>query len=167
MASGETLLIFTPSMNEPPGTNPATPDRRNYHDVLDFDASTDEEAVFKAVLPRNYSGGGVTVYVHYSMSSDSTNNVVWQGAFERIGDGIQDVDADGFAAFQSTGAVAVPTNLGNVGIDTITFTNGAQMDSIAVGELIRFKLRRDADDTSATDSASGDAELHAIEIKET
>jgi hypothetical protein len=41
------------------------------------------------------------------------------------------------------------------------------MGSIAVGELFRIKIRRDADDTSATDNAAGDAELNAVEIKET
>jgi len=45
----------------------------------------------------------------------------------------------------------------------VAFTDGAQMDSVAVGELFRIKVTRDA----ASDDAAGDAELHAVEIKET
>ena len=49
----------------------------------------------------------------------------------------------------------------------ITFTNGAQMDSLAVGEPYRLKVRRDADGTSGTDDVATDAQIIAIEIKET
>ncbi len=167
MSSGDSLLAFYPDQNQPPGTIPATPDLRNLHPVLDFDATIDEEAVFSAVMPEHYGGGGVTVEIHYSMSSATTNNTVWQGAFERIGIGSQDVDSDGFAAFNSSGQDAVPGTSGFVGIATITFTNGADMDSVVAGELFRFKVRRDADDTSATDNAVGDAEMHAAALLET
>lgn len=167
MASGDTLAVFHPYGNEPPTSNFATLDLRNNHPVLDFDATTDEEAVFSTVLPRHYGGGGITVYIHYSMSSAVANNVVWQTAFERVGDQQQDVDADGFASFNGSGQVAVPTTSGFVDIASIAHTNGAQIDSIAVGEKFRFKIRRDADSTTATDDATGDAELHAIELKET
>ena len=61
MASGDTLLVLTPLHNEPPSANAATIDLRNQHAVLDFDAATDESAVFGGVLPRNYAGGGVTI----------------------------------------------------------------------------------------------------------
>lgn len=167
MASGDTLLTLSVLSNEPPGSIAATPDRRNYHAVLDFDAIVDEEAVFTAIMPRNYSGGGVTIYIHYSMSSAVANEVVWQTAFERVGDGSQDVDSDGFAAFQTSGAITVPGTSGFVDITNTTHTDGTQMDGVLVGEKFRLKIRRDADDTSATDDATGDAELHAIEIKET
>jgi hypothetical protein len=167
MASGDTLLIFTPLHNEPPSSNYATLDTRNQHPVLDFDASTDEEAVFSAVLPRNYGGSGITAYIHYAMSTATANEVVWQAAFELIGDADQDIDSDGFAAFNGSGAITVPGTSGNVDITTITFTNGADMDSVTVGDGFRFKVRRDADDTSATDDATGDAELLFVELKET
>ena len=69
MASGDTLLIFTPLSNEPPSVNPATLDTRNAHPVLDFDAVVPEAAVFSAVMPRHYAGGGVTVYLHWAMTT--------------------------------------------------------------------------------------------------
>jgi len=165
MAAGDTLVVLTPYQNEPPTANYATLDLRNLHPVLDFDAATDEAAVFTAIMPRHYGGGGVTVYIHYAMSSAEANDVVWQAAFERIGDGQQDIDSDGFAAAQSSGAVTVPGTSGHVDICTIAFTDGAQMDSIAVGESFRLKINRDADNVA--DDAAGDAELVAVELRET
>lgn len=51
MASGDTLLIFTPQCNEPPAVDFATLDLRNSHLVLDFDATAIESAVgFEALL---------------------------------------------------------------------------------------------------------------------
>ena len=167
MASGDTLLYLTPLHNSPPASNPATLDMRNDVPVLDFDATTDEEAVFVGVMPRNYGGGGLTITLIWSASSATTGNVVWQAAFRSMSDDADDVDTKAFAAFNGSGAVAAPSAAGEVGYDTITFTDGADMDSVAAGELFHLKVRRDADDTSATDSMSGDAELHAIEIRET
>lgn len=163
MASGDTLCVFTPLHNEPPSSNPATLDTRNQHPVLDFDATTNESAVFKGVMPRHYAGGGVTVYIHYSMSSAEADTVDWDAAFERVGDQQQDIDADGFAAVQSVDNTTVPGTAGLVDIVNIPFANGAEMDSIAVGEGFRLKITRDA----ASDDAAGDAELWAVEIKET
>jgi hypothetical protein len=164
LASGNTLVIFTPLANEPPSANYATLDLRNYHPVLDFDADADEAAVFTGVLPRAYAGGGVTVYLHWAATSATSGNVVWDVSFERIGDDVLDIDSDSFAAVQSVTAAASGTS-GNVVIDTIAFTNGAQMDSVAAGEAFRLKINRDAN--NANDTMTGDAELVAVEIKET
>ena len=163
MASGDTLLEFTPYHNEPPSSTPALLDTRNLHPVLDFDASTDWSAVFTAIMPRNYAGGGLTVYIHYAMSSATSGDIDWDAQFERIGDQQQDLDSDGFAAVQSVNNTTVPGTSGLVDIVSIAFTNGAQMDSIAAGESFRIKVTRDA----SADTAAGDAELVAVEIKET
>lgn len=164
MASGHTLLIFTPQANEPPAANYGTLDVRNGHLVIDLDDATNEAAVFKGVLPRNYGGGGLTVYLHYAMTSATSGDVVLTAAFERIGDGQQDIDSDGFASAQTV-TVTVPGTSGHVDIAAITFTDGAQIDSLAVGEAFRLKITRDAN--AGGDTASGDLELLAIEIKET
>ena len=163
MASGDTLLEFLPFNNEPPAANYATLDTRNYHPCLDFDATTNEYAVFSAVMPRNYAGGGLTVYLHYAMSSAEADTIDWDAAFERIGDEVLDIDGDSFAAVQSVDNTTVPGTSGLVDIVNIVFANGAEMDSIAVGEMFRIKINRDA----ASDDAAGDAELLAVEIKET
>jgi len=163
MASGDTLLIFTPLHNEPPASNAATFDVRNAHPVLDFDAATSEDAVFSGVMPQHYGGGGVTVYIHYSMATATANTIDWDAAFERIGDGQQDVDSDSFAAANSEDDTTVPGTSGHVDVVSIAFTDGADMDSVAAGELFRLKVTRDA----VSDDATGDAELHAVEIRET
>ena len=164
MASGDTLCVFTATMNEPPTTNPATLDWRNRHPVLDFDATTNENAVFSAVMPQAYAGTtGVTVYIHYSMSTATSGDIDWDVAFERIGDQQQDVDTDSFAAVNSVDNTTVPGTSGNVDIVNVAFTDGADMDSVTTGEKFRIKVTRDA----ASDTATGDAELHAVEIRET
>ena len=164
MSSGDTLVIFSPLQNEPPATLNAKFDLRNNHPCLDFDGATDWEAVFSGILPRHYAGGGLTVYLHVRFSSATSGNAYWQAAFETKA-GL-DIDADSFAAFQ--GAAGNPN--GTSGIETvvtITFTDGAQMDSIAVGDEFRLKVRRDADGSVGTDDVTTDGELYGIEIKET
>lgn len=164
MASGQTLVIFEPYDNEPPTANYATLDTRNQHPCLDFDASTDESAVFSTVMPQHYAGTtGVTVYLHYAMSSATSNTVDWDVSFERIGDQQQDLDADGFAAVNSVDNTTVPGTSGLVDIVSVAFTDGADMDSVAAGESFRIKVTRDA----TSDDATGDAELVKVEIRET
>jgi hypothetical protein len=163
MASGNTLLIFHPYQNEPPASNYATLDVRNAHPVLDFDGATNESAVFSAVMPRHYGGGGVTVYIHYAMTTETSGDIDWDVAFERVGDSQQDIDSDGFASAQSVDNTTVPGTSGHVDIVSVAFTDGAQMDSVAVGEGFRLKITRDA----ASDTSTGDAELRWLEIKET
>lgn len=163
MASGDTLLVFTPLANEPPAATFATMDTRNAHPVLDFDDTVNWSAVFTGVMPRNYAGGGLTVYLHFAMATAVADTVDWDVSFERIGDQQQDLDADGFAAVQSVDNTTVPGTSGLVDIVNVAFTDGAQMDSIAVGESFRMKVTRDA----VNDDATGNAQIVAVEVKET
>jgi hypothetical protein len=164
MASGDTLLVLTPLANEPPAASFATFDTRNGHPVLDFDAAADESAVFTAILPRRYAGGGLTVRLHWAATSATTGAARWEVAFEALSG--QDTDADGFATAQSGGTTCSGTN-GNEVVTSIAFTDGAQMDSVAAGGAFRLKVSRDANGTTGTDDMTGDAELLAIEIQET
>lgn len=162
MASGDTLERFYATNNEQPSSNPATFDARNRHPVLDFDGATNQNAVFSSVLPQNYSGGGVTVYLHYAVDGVA-GDIDWDVAFERIGDQQSDIDGDSFAAVQSVDGTSVPGTSGLVDIVAITFTDGAQMDSVAAGESFRIKVTRDA----ANDTNTDDAQLLKVEIRET
>jgi len=164
MASGDTLYVFTPYAAEFPAATFPNLYLRNRHPVLGFDAATDEFCMFTGILPRNYAGGGLTVYLHVTDANDTTaaHASYWDVAFEALV--AQDIDSDGFAAVQSShvhpnGTSGIPV------ICTITFTNGAQMDSVAAGGLFRVKVNRDANNGS--DDWANDAELIAMEIKET
>ena len=162
MASGDTLVTLTPQANEPPASNAATPDTRNNHPVLDFDGGTNEDAVFSFVLPRVYSGGGFTVYVHYAMTSEITNDIDWDIALEQIGDQQLDIDADSFGTATSIDNTTVPGTSGFVDIVNGAISH-ANASSPTVGDGMRLKVTRDA----VSDTSTTDAELRFIEIQET
>lgn len=157
MASGDTLCVLTPAHVEAAksGCGIGT---RNSMAVLLFDDTADESAYFRGLMPRHYNGGGVTVNVHCS-SKDTTvtpHNFVVQAAFMSITHDADDLDSDSFAALNGSGAVAEASASGETVEAAITFTDGADMDSVAAGEQFWFQLRRDADDTSATDALTDD-----------
>lgn len=162
MASGDTLLQWSPASKEPVSSNGATPDTRNNRPCLDFDASTNEYAVFSGIMPQHYDGGGVELYLHFAMSTATSGDVDLDACFERVGDSQQDVDSDGFASVQSNDNITVPGTCGYVDIVYISFTNGAQMDYVVAGEGFRTKVNRDA----VSDTASGDLELYWAELRE-
>jgi hypothetical protein len=163
VASGNTLLVLGPLQNEPPAANFATFDTRNGHPTLDFDASTNESALFSAVLPRAYAGGGLTITLVWAATTATTGNVVWNTAIERVDTGT-DTDADSFATANAATAATSATSGAPI-YTAIAHTSGAQMDSAVAGELIRLKVTRDA--ANGSDTMAGDAEVVAIEIRET
>ncbi len=170
MASGDTLASFTPLHNEPPAANFATlgtlTAATGARPHLAFDDTVDETAIFSGVMPRNYDGGGITLRIWYAMAGANTSDeVIWDAAFERIadGDGLAAGESD-FAAVQSV-TDTVDDDQDDANVAEVTFTNGSQMDSVVAGDPFRLKLTRDADNGS--DTAAGDAEIYHIEIKET
>jgi len=54
---------------------------------------------------------------------------------------------------------------GKVKRASITFSDGAEMDSVGAGHSFRLKVYRDAD--NASDTATGDAEIVAVHLRET
>lgn len=161
MASGDLLWSFHPYNNEPPASNYATLDTRNLHPVLDFDAATDEFAVFLWTVPPFYSGGSIAVKVYWAATSATSGDGVITSAIETLN--AQDMDSDGFASANT--ATTTCSGTSGVCVETsITHTSGAQMDSIAAGHRSRVKISRDAD--AAGDTMSGDLELRSVDLYE-
>lgn len=171
MASGNSLLVFTARDGVPSATAGAT------HGILAgaatpaegvptlaFDSATDEFADFIGVLPRHYAGGGLTLTLHWA-SGVTSGAVVWGAAFRRIADDAEDINTDAHSYAFNAVTATTASAAGEVDYAAITFTGGADMDSLAVGELFNLRIARDADNVS--DDMAGDALLIAIEIRET
>mgnify|MGYP000467453550 CR=1 FL=1 len=166
MASGDTLCVFTAMDNEPPAANFAQFDTANTTSpvpVLAFDTTTAWAAIFTSILPRNYAGGGITVYVHSAMASAITGTLGWTVEFERFLAGTDNITAESWASAQTITATTVPGTAGIAQVLNVAVSNGANMDSIAVGEGFRLRIKRDV----SNDTAAGNALLYAVELKET
>lgn len=165
MASGDKLADWGVHSNEPPASSAATPDTRATTNtpVLDFDASTDEAAIFSGVL-YGYDSGGVTVDIMWTPSSASSGTCRWGVAFEKRAS--QDLTADGFATAVTGAGTAQASSSGPV-TTSIACADGSEMDSLADGGAFRLKVYRDADGTSGTDDMTGDAELIGVVVRET
>jgi len=159
-ASGgsKTYAVFTAEHNQPPATAFATLDTRNSIAVLDFDAATDESAVFVGVIPEGASlGSGLKVFIHWMASTATSGNCRWGVQFEKSG---TDLDSDSF----DTATEAHSAANGTSGIETVTEITATAIDSLAAGDRFRLKVFRNADDAT-NDTMTGDAELIAVEVR--
>ena len=171
MASGDTLLILTPQSCSPPASVPATLDTITGADgtsaetipCLDFDASQDEYMDWYCVLPQNYSSGGLTVTIYHVCLSDTANAWKAAAAFRAIEDDAEDLDTTDHAYDFNTADMTPAGTAGEIGVDSITFTDGADSDNVDAGDYFIFRLMRDVSE----DSMTGDASVIAVHIKET
>jgi hypothetical protein len=167
MASGDVVGIIQAVM--PPAANSATPDVRTGGStpgeqfvVWDFDASADEYMDYLVSL-QGYAGGGLTVTMPWSASTGVAALTCQMGlAVRALVDDAEDVDSSHTYLFNTVIDVA-PSAAGEVTYPTVTFTDGADMDSWADGQLAIVRARRYA----TLDTLTGDAELWGIVIKET
>jgi hypothetical protein len=155
----KTYEVFAPLHNQPPASNYATVDTRNSIMVLEFDAATDESAVFIGVMPEAASlGSGLKIRIHWMADTATSGTCRWGVQIERMN---TDEDSDSF----DTAATAGSTTNGTSGIITTTEITITTIDSVAAGEPYRLKVFRDADGTSGTDDMTGDAQLVAVEVR--
>ena len=151
----------------------ATPDEANSGPVLDFDASVNEIAMFSAVMPANYGGGGLTCNLAIT-STTATGDMSWAMFMKSITKEVDNINAVGedpsalkvFAAPNFNTAFDAAASAGDEAQETTGFTNGADMDSIAVNERFSVLLMRDAQDGTNDDMAA-DAQFEFLEIRET
>lgn len=166
MASGDVLAVFKAQDNMPPSANYATLDTRNGYLVLDFDADTDESAVFMGFMPNNYAGGGFTVKVLWMATSATSGAISLDVQFMSVTDDADDLDTKAFAAANNANPTTASAT-GEVDYVSITFTDGADSDSVAANEMFLLKVTRDANGTTSTDNMTGDMELLEVIVTET
>ena len=122
----------------------------------DFDDTTDEYLDFRGSL-HGYGGGGITILLRYTAAAAS-GKVVWRAAFRRVDDDAEDLDTTAHTYAYNTVNPTVASAIGEVDYTSITFTDGADMDSLADGEEFVLRIGREATDTT-NDTLSGDASL--------
>ena len=165
MASGNNLCFSSATGGEGVASG-ATPDRRNGVPVWDFDDTTDESVQFGFLMPSHYAGGGVTVTIGWMATTATTGTISLDVGFKSVTDDADDLDTKAFAAVNNANPTTASAT-GEVDYVNITFTDGADMDSVAADEYFRLIVTRDANGTTSTDDMTGDMELVFVSIKET
>ena len=169
MASGDLVVKVLSIL--PTGADPATADVRvggstpaENVDVTDFDDTTIEYMDLKCLL-EGYSGGGLSFINPWSATTATSGVTRWGIAIRRMQDDVDDIDAAHTYVFNDSNDTA-PSASGELSYPTaLTFTDGADMDNWADGEIAIVRVRRNASD--AADTMSGDAELWGVFGRET
>jgi hypothetical protein len=166
MASGDPVIEVLQVM--PPGSSYATEDIRvggssppESIPVYDFDAATIEYIDLLCEMSDDYDGGGITLTLKWS-STQTSGVTRWGAAFRRVADDAEDIDGSHSYDFNDVDCTTASA-AGEVDYAQITFTDGADMDSVDAGELFILRLRRNA--SHANDNMSGDAELWIGSLK--
>jgi len=174
MASGDSLLVWGVLHNEVTDVDFATLDfilttssdePDDVIPVLDFSPTTPNEfAVFANIMPAHYAGTtGVTVTIIWAAEA-TTGNVKWDVAFKRMAD-TSSLTGNTYAAVQST-TTGTDGTARDINTTVITFTDGAQMNSVVAGDYFRMAVERDAADGGDTMNGD-DAELVTVYLSET
>lgn len=129
-----------------------------------FDADTDEYLDYLCHC-EGYGGGGLTLTLRWTSASGTSGNVRWGAAIRYMAD-----DTDAFSTSHSYDfneiTAAAPSAAGEFLYDDITFTDGADMDSLPDGASFIVRVYRNADD-GTNDTMTGDAYLFGIALTET
>lgn len=156
-----TRFVGTPLAAEFPSSNYPALTLINRRPVLAFDASTDETAYWSGIAPQGLTGA-ITVVITYMMASATSGNIYWQAQLEAVTDGdATDLDAGTSFDTANSGNGAVPGTAGYIDQISITMTNA---DGLAAADYFRLSVNRDADNGS--DTATGDAYLLAVELRD-
>ena len=148
MASGNVVGVF--QQEQPPGTLAAllatrtggsTPAEtwlgRRFHE------STVWYMDYRYYL-SGYDGGGLTTVYPWSVDGANSGNVILSAAIRAIPDDAEDLDASHSYQYNDV-TDAAPSVDGEVVYAEIAFTDGADMDSLADGELFVLRVRRRSD----------------------
>jgi hypothetical protein len=159
-----TRAVLTPHSAEFPSSNFPQITQINQRPVLAFDAAVDKTCYWTFIVPQGWTGT-ITAVISYVMASATSGTVGFQVQVEAVTDG-DAVDLDATTSFDSvnnSASTTVPGTAGHLDQISVTLTNA---DSAAAADYIRFSLNRDADGSAITDSATGDAYVLAVEIRD-
>lgn len=127
----------------PPATNMGTlavyPTATGMVPILNFDDTTVESMVFGGVMPSNYTGGNIIVYVEWGAVA-VTGTVGWDATFARILAGTTDMNAISFATAQAITDTTVAGTAGIPLVTNVTCTAGAA-GTASIAALDKFLLR--------------------------
>jgi hypothetical protein len=158
-------ISFSPSAFIPPASAHADRGVIQNRDYMAFDAATVEAMYTPAVqMPASYTGTGtLKVDIFYAAATATSGKVDFEVSVEAITPA-DAIDTDSASSFDTVNAgnQTVPATAGHLGVLTITLTN---KDAVAAGDMVRFKLERDADD-GTDDTAAGDARVYGMTVYE-
>jgi hypothetical protein len=152
-------MIWDPNQALFPAASPAQASSRNGHPLLAFDATVAENIDLIGSMPVGYVGGSILFNIDWVAATATTGAVVWSAAFERLGAGLQDIDADGFATAVQAAATTANATSGVVARTVITLTQ-AQADAVVALDAVRIRVSRVAADGG--DTMVGDAQVVAM-----
>jgi len=126
--------------------------------VLDFDASSDENAQFSVAMPSYWNEGTVTYQVYWTTAATDTDGVAWSVA------GVAVSDNDTIDVAYGTAVVVTDDALGAAEDLMVTAESGAITiaGSPAAGDLCYFNIERDVSD--GNDDMAEDARLIGLKL---
>ena len=174
MASGQSLCAWTVASNEVVDVDFAsldtilttsTDEPDDLILVLDLDpGATNEHIVLPGpVMPKHYDGGGVTLDIWF-LTEATSGNAKLDAAFKDLSATVNILSAT-YAAIQTV-TQAVAGTARDIVKATITFTDGAQMDSASAGNPFNLRITRDSADAADTVN-SNDIEFWRAHLYET
>ena len=125
--------------------------------VLDFDASSDENAQFAIAMPKSWNEGTVTFKAYFTVTGTNTGTVAWGLS------GVAISDNDSINTAFGTNVVATAKAHSGTSNDlNVTAESGAVTiaGTPAVGDQCYFQIMRDV----SADNQSGDARLLGIKL---
>ena len=125
--------------------------------VLDFDASSDENAQFSVAFPKSWNEGTITFKAYFTVTGTNTGTVAWGLS------GVAIADDDSINTAFGTNVVATAKAHSGTSNDlNVTAESGAVTiaGSPAAGEQVFFQIMRDV----SADNQSGDARLLGVQL---
>ena len=164
MATGDPVIVGL--YPQPPGADAAALDFRvggstpgEVVELYAFDAAAIEYLDLIGVVSLKYTGANLSLIVPWMAATATANNVKWDAAVRRLNSST-DMDAAHVYSFQTVTATTQAA-AGRTSYTTIGFTQ-AQANSMAAGDVVIVRLKRDA--TNAADTMAGDAQVLAGQV---